>query len=89
MVSEEKMIHMVHLIIDGLYKDDMVDYPDDDAAMREAKKAALLYLTQWNAVEEAARQRIRTQKNAPMENSPQWENLYAKYCDEELKKRGG
>ena len=89
MISEEKMVHIVHLMIDGLYKADFVDYSDDDAALREAKKVCLSWINMMNTSGEAARQRILSQKNPPLESSPQWDNLYQKYCEEELKKRGG
>ena len=89
MISEEKMVHIVHLLIDGLYKADFVDYSDDDEALREAKRVCLHWLKGMEAVTEIARNRIRTQRNAPLEGSPQWENLFQKYCDEEMQKRGG
>lgn len=89
MISEEKMVHIAHLMIDGIWKADFVDYPDDDAALREAKKVCLQYLTQMNQVTELARKRILSQKNPPIENSRQWETLFQKYFDEELQKKGG
>jgi hypothetical protein len=88
-ISEEKLTHIVHLMIDGLYKEDMVDYPDDDAALKEAKRVCLTWLKNMSDAGEAARRRIRTQKSPPLEGSPGWENLYEKYLEEELNKRGG
>ncbi len=89
MVSEEKLTHICHLLIDGLYKFDLVDYTDDDAALKEAKRVCLGWLKHMNESGDAARQRIRTQKSPPLEGSPAWENLYTKYLEEELNKRGG
>jgi hypothetical protein len=89
MISEEKTIHIVHLLIDGLEKAGLVQYPDKTAAMREAKKTALVYQAQMEACGETARKRIQSQKNAPPENSRQWDVLYEKYYDEELRKKGG
>jgi hypothetical protein len=88
-ISEEKMVHIVHLLIDGLYKADFVDYSDDDEALKEAKRVCVGWLSNMNSVGDIARQRIRSQRNAPMENSPQWENLFNKYCEEEMQKKGG
>ena len=89
MISEEKMVHICHLMIDGIWKADMVDYPDEDEALREAKKVCLSYITQMNSIGENVRQRIRAQKNPPQENSSQWEVLYQKYYQEEANKKGG
>jgi uncharacterized protein len=88
MISEEKMTHIVHLLVDGIWKSDLVDYSDEDAAMRESKRVALQYLQQLQAVGDIARKRIMTQKNPPMENTPQWEVLFQKYYDEEMAKHG-
>jgi hypothetical protein len=66
-----------------------VDYPDEDAALREAKKVCLQYLNQLNQVTELARKRILSQKNPPLENSRQWDTLFQKYCEEEAQKKGG
>jgi len=89
MISEEKMIHIVHMLIDGLEKAGYVTYPDKTLAMREAKRAALLYVTAMEACGDIARKRISSQKSPPPENSRQWDTLYAKYYEEELQKKGG
>ncbi|NDD04547.1 MAG: DUF507 domain-containing protein, partial [Proteobacteria bacterium] len=34
MISEEKMIHIVHLMLDGIWKQDLVDYPNEEEALR-------------------------------------------------------
>jgi hypothetical protein len=89
MISEEKLIHIVHVILDGLEREKLVTYPDKVAAVRELKRVGLQWLSQLNAVADVAAARIRSQKNAPVENSPQWDTLFAKYCEEEMTKRGG
>jgi len=89
MISEEKMGHILHLMLDGIWKADMIDYPQEEEAFREAKKVCLAYINQLNSVTDAARKRILSQKNPPMENTPQWEVLYQKYFEEESNKRGG
>jgi uncharacterized protein len=83
------MIHVVHLMLDGLEKNGMVSYPNKDETVREAKKICLLQLKQMSTVAETARNRILSQKNPPPEKSPQWETLYQKYYEEEMRKKGG
>lgn len=89
MITEEKMVHIAHLIIDGLYKVDFVDYTDDDEALKETKRVCLTYLKHLERAVEVAKARIKSQKNAPMEHTSQWENLYNKYLEEEMKKAAG
>ncbi len=89
MFSEEKVNHIVHLLLDGLWKADMVEYPDEEQTTREAKKILWNTVSQMTNLGETVRKRIQSQKNPPPENSPQWDVLYQKYYEEELRKHGG
>jgi len=89
MITEEKMGHIVHLMIQGIKKAGLVDYPQEEVAIREAKKICNLYIVAMNQAVEVARARISSQKNPPLEGSPQWETLYSKYLEEEVQKREG
>jgi hypothetical protein len=88
-ISDEKMSHVIHLMLDGLEKAGLARFPKKDEALREAKKVGNRYLVHLGEAEEAARKRISSMKNAPPEFSPQYQNLYQKFHEEELKKRGG
>jgi len=89
MISEEKMTHIVHLMLDGIWKQDLVDYSNEEEALREAKKVCLGYIQQINALSENVRKKIASLKSAPREGTPQWDNLYQKYLEEEVQKKGG
>jgi uncharacterized protein len=89
MISEEKMVHVLHLMLDGLEKAKFVSYPNKDLAVREAKKVCFKIVSQMASVGDIARKRISTQKNPPPENSAQWDVLYRKYYEEEARKIGG
>ena len=89
MISDEKMNHILHLMLDGVEKAKLATFPDKEMAIREARKTAFAHLQSMNSVAEAARQRILSQKNPPPEFSPQWDTLYRKYFEEEMKKKGG
>ena len=41
--SDDRISHLAHLIHDGLYHDDLVDYPDEDKALREIKRTLIEY----------------------------------------------
>lgn len=87
-LSEERQSHLVHLIIESVWDDDLVDYADDEMALRFAKKA----MTQWAAEEDntdqAVRQKLSSLKRNVQEGTPEWEILYKKYYEEELRRRG-
>jgi hypothetical protein len=88
-LSEDRISHLSHLIIDALYNDDLVDYPDDDdqEALREVKRVFIEHQRFEQDAEEAARTKIRSQSRSIIEGSREWDVLYKKYLEEELKKR--
>ena len=88
-LSDERISHVLHLIYDGLQNRGSATFPDKERALREGRKVFSDFVKQLDAVGDAARKRILSQKNCPPEHSPQWENLYQKYYEEELKRRSG
>jgi uncharacterized protein len=89
MISDDKMSHVIHLMLDGLEKAGLARFPRKEEALREAKKVGNKYLVSLTEAEAAARLRITSQKNPPPEFSPQFQTLYQKYYEEEIRKRGG
>ncbi len=88
MISEDRQSHFVHLIVDALYNDDLVDYDDEDKAIRFGKKAMAMFMKEVEALDTATRQKINSLKRGVPEGSPEWDVLYSKYFDEEMSKRG-
>jgi uncharacterized protein len=87
-ISEERQSHLAHLITDGLSKDDIVDYDDDDKALRAAKKGIAEFVHEFVVVDESVRSKIATLKRNVMEGTPEWDVMYKKYYEEELRRRG-
>lgn len=87
-LSEGRQTHFAHVIIDGLYDDDLVDYTDDDAAMRAAKRAVQNFLKEEDNIDAVVRQKVMSLKKTVIEGSTEWDTMYGKYYEEELKKRG-
>tara|TARA_Y100000031_G_C8086075_1_gene321944 strand:+ start:480 stop:749 length:270 start_codon:yes stop_codon:yes gene_type:complete len=88
LISEERARHFAYLIIDGLWKDDLVDYSDDDKAMQTGKQAMEKFVAQMQAIDEAARQKVASLKRGVVEGSSEWDILYRKYFEEEMSRRG-
>lgn len=88
-LSDDKISHILHLILNGLAKEGFATFSDIERATREGRKVFAEHFRQFDLASEAARQRILSQKNPPPEHSPQWDNLYQKYYEEELKRRAG
>jgi len=88
MISDERLSHLTSLIVDGIWKDDLVDYPDEGMAMRIAKRAAAQFAAELKNVDVKARQMVASLKRNVVEGSPEWDVMYGKYYEEEMQRRG-
>lgn len=86
-LSEDRISHIAHLIWDSIYNDDLVDYPDDEEALRTIKKTMTDYLMIHDQIDDAIRQKIATLKRGVQEGSREWDILYKKYYEEEAQRR--
>jgi hypothetical protein len=87
-LSEDRQSHWAHIITDGLWKDDLLDFSDDDVALRAAKKALVEYVRQQGDLDLTVRKKIQSLKKQVYEGSSEWDILYGKYFQEELVRRG-
>lgn len=87
-LTEDRISHLAHLISDGVWKDDLVDFADEDKALSEIKKVISDYLKIEDEADTAARNKIRSLSREVPEGSREWEILYKKYFDEEVSKKG-
>jgi hypothetical protein len=86
-LTEEKARHISHLIVDKIYLDDLVDYDDEEAVTAEVKKVLMEYLRHEDEVDSLVRKKINSlSRNVPI-GSREWDILYKKYFEEEMKKR--
>ncbi len=86
-LSDERISHISHLIWDGLYNDDLADYPDEDEALKVIKLTLTHYLHIEDEIDEAVRSKISSLKRGVTEAHREWDILYKKYYEEEAQKR--
>lgn len=87
-ISEERQTHLAHILTDGVWDDDLVDYSDDDQALRTAKRAIIEFLKEEEELDKRAREKVASLKRGVQEGTPEWEVMYKKYYEEERGKRG-
>ncbi len=87
-LSEDRQSHWAHLITDRVYNDDLVDFSDDDQALRGTKKAIAEFVKEDQDIDTAARNKVASLKRGVIEGSPEWDIMYKKYYEEERGKRG-
>ena len=88
MISEDRQSQLAHLITDVVWQDDLVDYTDDEMAVRIAKKAIAEFVAEDEVIDQKARDKVGSLKRGVIEGSPEWDILYRKYYEEERGKRG-
>lgn len=86
-LSEERQSRFAHLVVDGVWNDDLVDYTDDDEAFRFAKRAVAKFVAEFSEVDQKVRQTITNLKRQVTEGTPEWDVLYGKYFEEEMRRR--
>ncbi|OGQ57797.1 MAG: hypothetical protein A3J24_02215 [Deltaproteobacteria bacterium RIFCSPLOWO2_02_FULL_53_8] len=86
-LSEDRISHLAHLITDAIWKDDLVDFQDDNRALSEVKRVLTSYLHIEDEADSAARAKIRSLSRDVPEGSREWEILYRKYFEEALQKK--
>lgn len=87
-ISGDRQNHLAHLVTDGIWEDDLVDFSDDDLALRVAKQAIGEYVKEDEDIDQKARDKVASLKRNVMENTPEWDVMYKKYYEEERAKRG-
>ncbi|MFQ5441649.1 MAG: DUF507 family protein [Thermodesulfobacteriota bacterium] len=88
-LSSDRISHIAHLVVDGIWKDDLVDYSDDERALQEVKDAITGFLQVEDDIDTAVRNKIRSLSRDIPEGSREWDVLFKKYFEEEMNKKKG
>ena len=88
-ISRDKLNKLAHTVADTLAEIAEVDFLEDRNTIRqEARKALTKLLTEEMRLDQAARQKIASQRKIIVEGSQEWDILYRKYYNDEVKKLG-
>ncbi len=88
-VNRDKANKVAHVVSDALAEMKEVDFLEDRNTIRlEVRKLLEELLNQEARIDQMARQKIESQKRTILEGSQEWDILYRKYYQEEVKKLG-
>ena len=88
-ISRDKLNKLAHTVADTLAEIPECDFLEDRNTIRqEARKALEKLLTEEMKIDAAARQKIASQRKIIVEGSQEWDILYRKYYNDEVKKLG-
>ncbi len=88
-ISREKINKLAHAVADTLAEVENVDFVEDRNTIRlEVRRVLENLMAQEAKIDAAARQKIESQRRTILEGSQEWDILYRKYYNEEVKKLG-
>jgi uncharacterized protein len=88
-VNRDKVNKIAHLVTDALADMHEVDFVEDRNSVRlEVRRLLEELLNQEEKIDQGARHKIENQKRTILEGSQEWDILYRKYYNEEVKKLG-
>jgi hypothetical protein len=88
-INTDKLNKLAHTVADTLADIDQVGFLEDRNTIRqEARKALTTLLDEEARIDQAARLKIANQRKIILEGSQEWEILYRKYYNDEVKKLG-
>lgn len=85
-LSREKVLHISHLILGYLDREDAVEYFDEPQEIRQTiVKIIMDEMRNDEVIDAVVRKKLETQKRV-VEGSDEWDVLYRKYYEEEVSK---
>ncbi len=90
MLSDDKISHLSHVLLDALYQRDLVDYDEDEegAIRKEIKRTIVAELKVGEEIDQIVRKKLLSLSKKLIEGSSEWDVLYKKYFREEEIRKG-
>jgi hypothetical protein len=86
-LSESRISHLAHLVVNGLKHDDMAEFPNEGLVLSETKRVLHEFFEPEDQFEELVRQKIRSLSRHIPPGSREWDVLYRKYLEEEMRRQ--
>ena len=88
-ISRDKLNKLAHTVADALADTPECDFLEDRNTIRqEARKVLEKLLLEETKLDAGARLKIQSQRKIIVEGSQEWDILYRKYYNDEVKKLG-
>lgn len=86
-ISEDRISHLAHRVVDRLWRDDLADFSDESRALQAVKDSITAFFTVAEEIDQTVRKKLASYAQAKVPGSREWEILYRKFYDEEAAKR--
>ena len=85
-LSESRISHLAHLLVDGVRKARLGEFPNEGRALAETKRVLQEYFQREDQLDDIVRQKIQSLSRHVPAGSREWDVLYRKYFEEESRK---
>jgi hypothetical protein len=87
-LSEARILYLARESLTRLQKENLAEVPNFASALRIARQLIEEWGEKGDEIDAAVRRKIQSIKRGIVEGSPEWNLLYRRYRDEELRKKG-
>jgi hypothetical protein len=87
-LSEARILFLARESLNRLRAEGLADIPNFPLALRQAREVIAQWLEKGDMVDATVRRKIASLKRGVVEGSAEWQILYRRYREEELRKKG-
>ena len=86
-LSESRVSHLAHMVIDAVRKGNLGEFPNEGRALADTKLVLHDFFQREDHIDDIVRQKIQTLSRPVPPGSREWDILYRKYFEEESRKQ--
>ena len=86
-LSESRISCLAHLVMNGLREDKLADFPNEGRTLAETKMVLNEFFQREDRLEDSVRQKIQSLSRHVPPGSREWDILFRKYYEEEMRKQ--
>jgi hypothetical protein len=86
-LSENRISHLAHLVLNGLRKAKLGEFPNEGRSLAETKLALREFFQRDDQIDAIVRRKISSLSRPVPPGSREWDILYRKYFEEEARKQ--
>jgi len=86
-ISEDRISHIAHKVLDKVWKGDLVDFPTEPRSLQRIKLSIAEFFATAEEIDQAVRRKLASYATAKVPGSRDFEILYKKFYEEEAAKR--
>jgi uncharacterized protein len=86
-LSESRISHLAHLVVNGIKRDGLAELPNEGRALSEAKRVLHEFFEREDHYDDIVRQKIQSLSRSIPQGSREWDVLYRKYLEEEMRRQ--